>query len=294
MNKILTDVGLDKDSVLIDNETIEWIINNYTIEGGIRKLEQLLYEIIRKINVKYMIGDKIEFSNGYYTQITLPLSLNIDLIKKNFFNKKHIYEPTKIKEKSQVGLVNGLYANTCGFGGILPIEGILVPTSKKYEIILTGNLGKTMEESIRVAASRSWNFLSKEFKKRFNNKIKNQENIGFHIHCPEAGIQKDGPSAGLAFTLLFYSIYTDQKIPNNIAMTGEINLNGDVMTIGGLKEKLEGANTAGVKRVFIPEGNRDLYNKILLQYPEMKKQLKNLEINIIKDFGELKKKLKFK
>lgn len=77
-------------------------------------------------------------------------------------------------------------------------------------------------------------------------------------------------------------------------MTGEINLNGDVMTIGGLKEKLEGANTAGVKRVFIPEGNRDLYNKILLQYPEMKKQLKNLEINIIKDFGELKKKLKFK
>ena len=116
-----------------------------------------------------------------------------------------------------------------------------------------------MKESIRVSKTIAWHILTDEFKKKF---LETHSNFGIHLHCPETATPKDGPSAGAAITTSIISLYTNMKIVNTCAMTGEIDLHGNVMRIGGLSAKLEGARSAGVTKVLIPESNRSDYDKI--------------------------------
>jgi ATP-dependent Lon protease len=225
------------------------------MEGGVRKLKSLLYNIVREINLAHLLNTKIDGR-----AITFPFEVKQENVKSLLKYKLEV-DPEKINDKPKCGIVNGLYAGSLGIGGVLPIEIVWIPSSKPLELKATGNLEKVIKESTEVACSLAWNYLDEGKKDKFLNFWKKKP-MGFHIHCPEGAISKDGPSAGAALTLALYSLLTNRKIKNNVAMTGEINLQGQVMPIGGLEEKLEGAKRAGITLVLIPKDNVKHLNKI--------------------------------
>ena len=175
--------------------------------------------------------------------------------------RNHEIKPKLIHSTSQVGVINGLWANSLGMGGIIPIESNYLPSNNLLELQLTGLQGDVMKESMSVAKTLSWKLTSKENKTKFINSAKKSKLQGIHIHCPEGAVPKDGPSAGTAITVCLYSLINNKKIIHDIAITGEINLQGDVTQIGGLDLKILGGIRAGVKTFIFPESNKEDYDK---------------------------------
>lgn len=175
----------------------------------------------------------------------------------------------EIHKNNYVGVINGLYATTIGMGGIVPIQiykNFIGDTDgNNVKLKLTGNQKKVMRESVVCALTTAVNLLNEDKK----SKIMENFPYGFHIHAPDGGTPKDGPSAGCAFTTAFVSILLNKKINRHIAMTGEIELTGKISKIGGLEAKLMGAKKAGVECVFICEENREDYENILKKNPEI-------------------------
>jgi endopeptidase La len=191
-----------------------------------------------------------------------------DLIHK--YLEKPIMLIEEIHKNNLVGVVNGLYATSVGMGGIVPIQiykNYMGDTGDgcNLKLKITGNQKQVMRESVVCALTTAINILNDNTK----NKIINNFPHGFHIHAPDGGTPKDGPSAGCAFTTAFVSVLLDKKINKNIAMTGEIELTGKISKIGGLDAKLEGAKKAGVKCVYICEENKEDYENIKKKNPEL-------------------------
>ena len=245
--EILDEVGFSKSDVYYDDTIIKFIIDTHTNEAGVRKLKELLYTIMREINIKYLKNE-----------INLPFAITEDFVKNIFLETpKNLY--TVIDTEPSIGKVNGLFASTQGTGGITLIEVHNTPSDETLSLVLTGSQGDVMKESMKCAKTLSWNLLS-DYEKA------NIEKTGLHIHCPMGATPKDGPSAGCAITLAIYSRLTKRPVKNDVAMTGEIDLNGKIHAIGGLEAKLFGALRAGVKHVLIPEENRDDYNLFCSKY----------------------------
>lgn len=260
LSRILKYNGLDNEFIDITDDAIKTIIRSYTKESGVRELNRQLDKIIRKIVTQIVINNiKIN-------------KINIDdkIIKKYLGQEKYTYNELY---KSQVGIVNGLAYTPYG-GDVLPIEVNYYKGTGK--LILTGSLGDVMKESASIALS-----YIKSNHKLFNIKYDVLNNNDIHIHVPEGSIKKEGPSAGTALTLCLVSALSDKKIPNNIALTGEITLRGKVLSIGGLKEKSIGALQAGIKKIIIPYGNLNDLEEI----PDEVKS--NIEFIPIKDFKEV-------
>ena len=262
MPSILKEMNIDVNSITIEKDLINKLIDEYTREGGVRGLRKILYHMVREINLAYITESKIE---GKVVTYPFNLSLdNTDEILKDFRS----IDKAVIHDHDKVGLINGMWAGSLGLGGVLPIECIYIPSKSPLSIKATGSLEKVIKESTEVACSVAWSKLPTRTKNKLNKKWE-QYGEGIHIHCPEGAVPKDGPSAGTALTVALYSLFTNKKIPNNIAITGEINLQGDVMIIGGLEEKLQGAKKAGVVNAFIPKANeKDLY-KIRQRVPDL-------------------------
>ena len=148
----------------------------------------------------------------------------------------------------------------------------------------TGYLERVIKESAEVACSLAWKYLPIKLKDKYLIEWKDKP-LGFHIHCPDGAIPKDGPSAGIALTLVLYSLLTNKKIDNYVAMTGEINLEGNITAIGGLEQKLEGAKKAGIKKVLIPKEN----NKDLLIITKRNNKLldNNFKVRIVENIKEV-------
>jgi ATP-dependent Lon protease len=255
--EIFKDIGLKENAVVIHDDIVRGLINKYTHEGGVRKLKGLLYSIVRELNIANLTGNKIDDNT-----VSFPFTIKQEHMKILLKYKMEI-DPEKIHDKPKCGIVNGLYAGgSTGTGGVLPIEVVWFPSSKPLEIKATGNLEKVIKESTEVACSLAWNILDDHLKNKYMEFWKKKP-MGFHIHCPEGAVPKDGPSAGAALTLAIYSLLTNRKIKNTIAMTGEINLQGNVMQIGGLEEKLEGAKRAGVQLALLPKDNKKHLDKII-------------------------------
>lgn len=252
---ILKEVGLKPDDVIISDELMKYIISKYTYEGGVRKLKSLLFLIIREINLHNLLKTKI--NNKLYK---LPFTVTINHLKE-ILKDKYEMDETLINKEDKCGVINGLYANCLGIGGILPIELLWIPSNEPLSLKTTGYLEKVIKESTDVACSLAWNSLTEELRNKYRMEWKKKP-MGIHIHCPEGSVPKDGPSAGAALTLAIYSLLTNRKIKHDVAMTGEINLEGKVTEIGGLEEKLEGAKRAGVKLALIPERNIKHLEKI--------------------------------
>ena len=242
--EFLDNVGLPEKSLTLDTDTLDFIIENYTHEAGIRSLKQKVFEIIREINLRIIMNNE---------NIKFPYNVTRQLVENIFSNKRKIVHK-KISISSHIGLVNGLYATNMGTGGITIIQIFKTYSDVKLSLMITGQQGDVMKESIKCAKTIAWNLLPPSIKK---NTIKDLEKQiwGLHVHCPEASVPKDGPSAGAAITLALISLFTNIPIRNDVALTGEIDLNGDILVIGGLEYKIEGGKKAGVSTICYPEGN---------------------------------------
>tara|TARA_B100000902_G_scaffold399914_1_gene473582 strand:- start:6896 stop:10174 length:3279 start_codon:yes stop_codon:yes gene_type:complete len=275
--EISKNLGLDN-SIKINNETIKYLIETYTNEPGVRKLKELLFEILGDINLEIL-------KNNPDYDIPYNLSINtIDLI----FKEKTKIKRVKINDLSKVGIINGLWANVLGKGGILHIESSYMTSSNKLELKLTGLQGDIMKESMQVAKTLAWNLLDLETKIRLTNIFEETKQQGIHIHVPEGATPKDGPSAGTAITVCLYSLLTDKKIKNNIAITGEICLQGNITAIGGLELKILGGINAGVDTFLFPEENEQDYNLFLDKYRD-KELIKDIKFYKVKNIDEVLK-----
>tara|TARA_B100000768_G_scaffold178149_1_gene193433 strand:- start:3650 stop:6190 length:2541 start_codon:yes stop_codon:yes gene_type:complete len=268
---ILKEMNIPIENINFSKKLVEKLIDEYTREGGVRGLRKLMYHLVREVNLAEITEDKLNSQIVKY-----PFKLTKDNTI-NILKEFRSVEKTEVHDMDKVGLINGMWAGSLGLGGILPIECIFIPSKIPLSIKATGSLEKVIKESTEVACSVAWSKLSTRQKNKLNKKW-TQFCEGIHIHCPEGAVPKDGPSAGTALTIALYSLFTNKTIPYNIAITGEINLQGDVMTIGGLEEKLQGAKKAGVVKAYIPRGNeKDLY-KIRQRVPTL---FNNFDVEIV-------------
>jgi ATP-dependent Lon protease len=243
--ELIKSIGF-KSQIEFDDEILKKLIVDFTMEAGVRDIKRKLDLIILKLNKDYMLS-------------SYPTSVNItyDNIVKLLDEKPMLM--TKIHDKSEVGIINGLYATSSGVGGIVPIQiKNNYSSDSSFAFKLTGSLGDVMKESIQCAFTMAVNYIKdnnliediqKELKDKFTN--------GFHIHAPHCSTPKDGPSAGAVFTVGFISKLLNKKIRNDVAMTGEIDLLGNITKIGGLEHKLIGAKMAGIKLVLISKENEE-------------------------------------
>jgi ATP-dependent Lon protease len=269
------------DVVSITDKLIEYIILNYTIEPGVRKLKELLFDLYGEINIEILKIKNIE-------EFEMPVVLTEELVETKYLKKYHKIEEKKIHENPEIGIINGLWANVLGRGGIIPIQTMFFPSSTFLELRLTGLQGDVMKESMNVAKSLAWNITPLERKKELLKYFEETKCQGLHIHCPEGAVSKDGPSAGTAITIAIYSLLNEKRIKNDVAITGEINLQGEVTAIGGLDVKIQGGIRAGVKTFLYPKANHKDFKEFLEIYGEkdMVKGIEFKEVSTIKEVFE--------
>ena len=251
-------MGLE-DMIIFTDDVLKFIIDEYTSESGVRKLKEILFEIVGEINL-----DTIKFLDKDYE---LPIKITIEDVKTKYFKDKHEIKHKKIHTESRIGTINGLWANALGKGGVIPIQVSWRPSEKFLQLHLTGMQGDVMKESMNVALTLAWKLTPLE-RRDYIWKNQNHTLNGVHIHCPEGATPKDGPSAGTAITIAIYSMLNEKKIKYNIAITGEICLNGSVTEIGGLDLKIIGAIKAGVKEILFPNENMKDYNNFMEKYKD--------------------------
>jgi hypothetical protein len=227
------------------DELVKYIIENYTNEPGVRKLKEILFELISSINL-----DLLKKTHKY----NIPVIITKEIIE-NILYERHYIRYLKINDYPKVGIVNGLWANAYGNSGILHIESKFYTTSTFFDLKLTGMQGDVMKESMSVAKTLAVSLIQQAQFKKIVKEFEETKMQGIHIHVPEGATPKDGPSAGAAITLVIYSLLTNKKIKNNFALTGEINLQGSVTAIGGLDLKILGGIRAGVKCFLYPKDN---------------------------------------
>ncbi len=259
INKLLTTNNLQKKEFSISTNAILKIIRYYTRESGVRNLEREISKICRKIVKIFAINKKIK-----------SIKINTKNIKKYLGIKKFNYE--KINKTNKIGQANGLAWTETG-GEIIIIETICIPG--KGKLIYTGSLGKIMQESIQASLT-----VIRSLSKKYKIKKKFYINKDIHIHLPEGSTPKDGPSAGITICTSLISSLINNPVKSNIAMTGEITLHGNILPIGGLKEKLLAALRGGIKEVIIPLKNKEDLKNIS---HNIKNKIKIHSINHIED-----------
>ncbi|EAH7653894.1 endopeptidase La [Campylobacter coli] len=264
--------GLKSSELDINDETIELIISEYTRESGVRNLRRKIAELCRKSAKKLLLED------------IKKVSINVKNL--NEFLDKKVFEIEKHDGENRVGQVNGLAWTSVG-GDVLKVEVIKI--KGKGELTLTGSLGDVMKESARIAFSVI-KVLIDEGKIKIPKKMiidpKNNvyDSYNLHIHVPDGATPKDGPSAGITMSTAIASVFSDKKVRSDVAMTGEIDLAGKVLPIGGLKEKLIAAYKADIKIALIPKKN---YERDLKDIPDEVKD--NMKIIGVTDFDEVLK-----
>lgn len=230
--------GLKKNELTITEDGLRGIIRHYTRESGVRGLDREISKLCRKVVTASELGE-----------VKGPQEITLEKLEDYLGVQK--YQFGVAQEADQVGQVTGLAWTSVG-GELLSIEGVAVPG--KGRVIMTGSLGEVMQESIRAAQT-----VVKARASALGIRRQLLERQDFHIHVPEGATPKDGPSAGIAMCTALVSILSGIPIKASVAMTGEITLRGQVLAIGGLKEKLLAAHRGGITTVIIPEENkRDL------------------------------------
>lgn len=255
--------GLKDYDIQISDNVIMKIIDEYTREAGVRNLKREFITLCRKLARDAVEQDKKKF-----------------IIKSSSLEKylgKPKFRPEKLKEKEpKLGVVNGLAWTSVG-GVTLEVQGVAIPG--KGELSLTGTLGNVMKESAQVAFTYVKANLDKY--KLENPEFFEKKNI--HLHFPEGATPKDGPSAGITIVTAILSVLTGRKVRQDIAMTGEVTITGEVLAIGGVKEKVIGAHRAGIREVILPEDNRVDESDIPAEVA------KTMKIHFVKTYDEVEK-----
>lgn len=259
--KSLENAGLSKDAIKFDDEALYRLIDNYTRESGVRELERKIQSIIRKlVYKKYMDDDLVK---------------KVDVNTVDKLLEGPIFEYNLVDKEDSVGKAVGLAWTRVG-GDTINVEAQLMPGDGKLNI--TGNLGKVMQESCQLAIS----YLKANYE-YFNIDKKKFKDYDIHVHVPEGAIPKDGPSAGITITTAILSALTDQKINRYFAMTGEITLLGNVLAIGGLKEKALAAKRMKIRDLILPMENKKDFEKLPKNIKE------SLNVHYVNNFKELSK-----
>ena len=261
------------------DDNIIYIVENYTNEPGIRKFKEILFEIIGEINLSCLKKNET---------IELPIMLSNDDIKYKYLKLRRENSDKKIPLHPSVGVINGLWANAMGQGGIIPIETQFFPSTSFMDLKLTGLQGDVMKESMTVAKTLASSLVDEDIMTETITRMEKTKMQGIHIHCPEGAVPKDGPSAGTAITCTIYSLLTNKKIKNNIAMTGEINLQGYVTAIGGLDLKILGGLKGGVTEFIFPKENQKDYDDFVELYKD-KDNLTNIKFHPVENIHEVLK-----
>ncbi len=227
--EVLRDHGIEKDQLVITDGAIETLVDNYTMEAGCRGLKKRIATIARHESEKILKDGRVTVEAANLEEILGPVTARHE----------------KVKDSNPAGVVTGLAWTAVG-GEVLFIETTDMPGTN--QMILTGQLGDVMKESARIALSLLKSRLPMDaalFKDR-----------DLHIHFPAGATPKDGPSAGITIFTALASLVTGRPVSSHLAMTGEVSLSGNVLPIGGLREKLYGAQRAGITKVLIPWDNR--------------------------------------
>lgn len=227
--------GLNGIKINMTDKAVLKIIDEYTKEAGVRNLKREISALFRKVARKVIDND------------AKSISINIKNLESYLGHPK--FRPEKMKKAiSKVGVVNGLAWTSVG-GMTLEVQGVQIPG--KGNLSLTGTLGNVMKESAMVA----FTYLKANLDKfQIDSSILEKKDI--HLHFPEGATPKDGPSAGIAITTTILSVLTGRKVKQTFAMTGEITITGDVLPVGGIKEKVIGAHRAGIRNIILPDDNK--------------------------------------
>ncbi|KAI2628361.1 ATP-dependent protease La [Xylaria nigripes] len=237
--------GLQENQVKFSDDVVSKIIESYTRESGVRNLEREIGSVCRAKAVEFVEANDRGESKAYRPELRVEDLEPILGIEK--------FEDEIAEKKNQPGIVTGLVAySSGGNGGILFIEVLDMPGDGSVE--LTGNLGKVLMESVKVA--RSWvRNHAYELGLTHGPTDNIMKDRSLHIHCPSGAVPKDGPSSGMAQAIALISLFSGRPVPPTMAMTGEFQLSGHVKRVGGIKEKIIGAYRAGVKTVLLPAQN---------------------------------------
>jgi ATP-dependent Lon protease len=230
------DAGLAPEQLVVPDETILAIIRRYTRESGVRELERTLGRLARKVALRIAQGDASQV-------ILQPSELKPFLGPERFFQES-------ARKTLPAGVATGLAWTETG-GDVLYVEAVLLPENDGERFMLTGQLGRVMQESAKAARSY--------IVSHFASLGIEPSSGGVHVHVPAGAIPKDGPSAGVTMATALASLYSNLPVRNDTAMTGEITLTGMVLPVGGIKEKVLAARRAGLKCVILPKENaRDI------------------------------------
>jgi ATP-dependent Lon protease len=274
-------MGLE-DIIEFKDDVLKFIIEEYTLESGVRKLKEILFEIVGEINLDVLKNNDKEYD--------FPIMITIDDIKNKYFKDKREMIIRKVPEESLVGFANGMYATSLGNGGTLPIHAKFFPSEHFLELKLTGLQMDVMKESMHVSLTVAWNLTSEERKSELRKLYDGENNkYGINIHPGDGSVQKDGPSAGGIITVVLYSLLNNIPIKSKFAMTGEIQMSGDITAIGGLNYKILGSIKSGVKDFIYPKENKKDFDEFYEKYKneEILKDIKFYEVNHISEALDL-------
>ncbi|MBY0405332.1 MAG: AAA family ATPase [Cyanobacteria bacterium] len=256
--------NIGKERITFDDEAIGHLIRQYTLEGGVRKLEQRVKDVFRKASLYFQENPTVQTLNVTPTLIDqwLPNPVLKDMVDVT---------------KTQVGRVNGLYYSEAG-GGTLPVE--VSVSQGRGNLQLTGSLGNVMQEAAKVAlsylkANGAKLSIDDDTMKKLNN-----SSLDIHIHYPAGATPKDGPSAGSSTFTAIWSALSKTPIPAGLAMTGEINLDGKITQIGGILEKVSGALSQGVKTIYLPKSNEKDFTDLCKRSEIFKKLVTAPGVNV--------------
>jgi ATP-dependent Lon protease len=307
------------EKIRFTEENVEYIIDKYTAEPGVRRLKQCLEQIILKINTdrNYLLGPFREFINEHspgaggecrdidtfmelvrsknnYIEIgdiigkkTLGEIYNMDsgfevIITDTLINRylgRPCVNEIITEQNNKIGVINGLYATDSGIGGVVPFQILEYHAGNTFKLKLTGYQKRVMQESAEWALSTSLNLLDPNILGDVREKFPR----GIHIHAFDGGTPKDGPSAGTAIAVALISIFLGKPINNQIAVTGELSTSGEIKRIGSLDVKLKGAHRAGIKSVYICKGNEEDYQDFQKKEPKICEQMNVIIVNSVLD-----------
>jgi ATP-dependent Lon protease len=283
--------------VELDPATIEYIINSYTYEAGVRKLKEKYYDIFRELNVRDISG--VLEINEVSDTTSNSYSLTPKMID-NILTAHHKIDIDRPLAAARVGVVYGLYATGMGIGGLTIIQVSRKLADHGGILLCTGKQGDVMMESMKVALTLACLLVPDSVLEKWglrpesksdartasansdtsNNELVKNNGSGpsttpsipkwsFHIHIPDGATSKDGPSAGCAITLGLVSLLMDRPVRNDVSMTGEIDMLGHVLPIGGLDAKITGSKLAGIHEILVPRRNAKELKRIQDRSPEI-------------------------
>jgi ATP-dependent Lon protease len=227
--------GLLEDEVTVDPETLELVVREYTREAGVRHLERELGTVLRKVATKIASG-----------AVEPPVAMDVDVVRDGL-GRQRFFQEAAIRT-AVPGVATGLAVTGVG-GDVLFVEATKM--KGKGGLVLTGQLGDVMKESARIALS-----YVRGHGEELGIDEQAFDDVEFHVHVPAGAIPKDGPSAGITMTTAMASLLSGRPVKHTVGMTGEVTLQGRVLPIGGLKQKVLAAHAAGLTDVILPERNR--------------------------------------